>query len=121
MKPLEDRVGVTIDLIRNLNATGSYSNGTTMSPWALGASSSQSETGVNSRSNSTWLASVNPSYGYDDPYGQTSLVGLYGISDTLVSRAAVPEPGTISLMLGPAFLLLGKLRRRRNRLAALTT
>jgi hypothetical protein len=40
---------------------------------------------------------------------------FYGISGPLVVTTAVPEPSTISLMLSPAFLLLGTLRRRRNR------
>jgi len=92
--------------------TGSLSNGQGVSGNLLGEIAP--EFGLSYESSASWIT-----FGQDF---KNKSFALYGISGPFVAPgAAVPEPGTISLMLGPALLLLGRYRTRRSRPATPVT
>jgi hypothetical protein len=92
--------------------TGTLPDGSTSTNHALGQTIP--EHGLSDFIDMEWIA-----YGYF--LNGTYDGNYYAISAPLVVPvAAVPEPGTISLMMGPALLLLGRYRPRRRRPATRT-
>lgn len=95
--------------------TGSNRNGLRNIGNSLGANGLS----VNTVSGSAAVADFEWIERTSDP--QASSRKFYGVSGPLEVPQAVPEPGTISLMLGPALALIARHRRRRARPATPAT
>lgn len=95
--------------------TGSRPNGSGDPERELGTThgTNLAMTGYSSFIDTAWILAAEAPQ--SDPFS------MYGLSGPLVvPTAAVPEPTTISLMMGPALLLLGRYRPRRRRPATRT-